>query len=260
MATWEDGPEYAPLQRPQYYADAPLPPLEQAPTVARPIDIPPTARPGFDEPAQPVAPLATLVPEPPDERDPRHPFDIVTTTLTSQSSWGSSPAPAPADGPPATTTPLGMLVPTPDPYAYPAPGTPGWFAPPPAPYGEQQQPGRVDVKQVVEAATPGLCICLALGGLVQVLAPILLVVAVFLSTRVLVAQRAVRIAFRSAAGAVAFFAVVGLVRSVFVGAPWWSFVGLWSLLSCWVMLGVLLLLVRQALTRPTAPPTTNPWG
>ena len=132
--------------------------------------------------------------------------------------------------------------------------------------GEQGRPGRVDAKRVVEAATPGLCICLAVGGLISVLSPVLLVVAVLLSTRVTVAQRAVRTAFRVAAGAVAFFAVVGLFRSVFAGDPWWSFVGLWSLLICWVMLGVLLLVVWQALTRPQPPapdqqpPSSNPWA
>lgn len=287
MATWEDGPEYAPHERPQYFADAPVPPLEQAPPVARPADGLPTARPHFDHPAAPVAPLATLVPEPPDERDPQRPFDVLTTTLTSESAWGASgsqafvatapfaaTAPAlsaaPTAGPLAVpeTTPTGQpQQPAPqDPYAYPAPGTPGWFAPPPSAYGDQPRPGRISARRLVDAATPGLCICLAVGGVIYVLSPVLLVVAVLLSTRVQVAQRAVRTAFRLAAVAVAFFAVVGLVRSVLDGDPWWSFVGLWSLLICWVMLGVLLLVVWQALVRagqpqpPIQPPTSNPWG
>ncbi|MGI3784177.1 MAG: hypothetical protein ACRYG2_25740 [Janthinobacterium lividum] len=292
MATWEDGPEYAPHERPQYFADAPVPPLEQAPPVARPADGLPATRPRFDQPSVPVAPLATLVPEPPDERDPHRPFDILTTTLTSESAWGptgSAPgtapltptqpfvpsALAPVPVPPGATGPTGELAqqaqpgpqgqegpPPQDPYAYPAPGTPSWFAPPPATYGDQQRPGRVNAKQVVEAATPGLCICLALGGLVIPLAPVLVIVAVFLSTRVRVAQRAVRIAFRSAAGAVGFFAVVGLFRSVVDGDPWWSYVRGWSAGICWIMLGVLLLVVWQALTRPNppVPPTPNPWG
>ncbi|GAA3572744.1 hypothetical protein GCM10022197_31870 [Microlunatus spumicola] len=323
MATWEDGPEYAPHERPQYFADAPVPPLDQAPPVEPLAGGPSTARPHFDQPSAPVAPLATLVPAPPDERDPHRPFDTVTSTMTSVG-WGAdapfeatapfSPSAAaqtatpaagapwpvleqpsrgadraaqaappvpgsfpPVGGPPAggpsVAGPSGGPVPQPgsqpgpqpDPYAYPTPGTPGWFAPPPAAYGDQQRPGRVDARQVVEAATPGLCICLALGGLIYVLAPILLVVAVFLSTRVKVAQRALRTAFRIAAGAVALFAVVGLFRSVFEGDPWWRFVAGWSAGICWVMLGILLLVVWQSLVRPTppappAPPTSNPWG
>ena len=59
-------------------------------------------------------------------------------------------------------------------------------------------------------------------------------------------------------------ALVGLVRSVFNGDPWWSYVGLWSLLICWVMLGVTLLVVWQGLSRPrppaATPPSSNPWG
>ena len=303
MATWEDGPEYAPLERPQYFADAPLPPLEQAPPPARPADGHPTVRPTFDQPSAAVAPLATLVPTPPDERDPARPFEVVTATLTSESGWGGASdqpfvatapfgasaavaaqparqsllAPAAPGAQPSPAGPLGPLAPTSppaavpqqDPYAFPAPGTPAWFAPPPTTYGEQGRPGRVDAKRVVEAATPGLCIVLAVGGLISVLSPIMLIVAVLLSTRVTVAQRAVRTAFRIAAAAVAFLAVVGLFRSVFEGEPWWGFVGNWSLLICWVMLGVLLLVVRQALIRPPAsqppssgqpPPSSNPWG
>ena len=279
VATWEDGPEYAPHERPQYYADAPVAPLEQAAPVAQVAAGLPRVRPRFDSPSAPVAALETLVPQPPDERDPNRPFDIVTATLTSESGWGSSTGAAFVATAPMTTTadpaaawpappsaePAGYPPPGtgaqggPDPYAYPSPGTPGWFAPPPTAYGEQRSPGRVDAKRVVEAATPGLCICLAIGGLIYVLAPVMLVVAVFLSTRVQVAQRAVRVAFRVAAGAVGFFAVVGLFRSVVDGDPWWSFVGLWSLLICWLMLGVLVLTVWRALRRPT-PPTPNPWG
>ena len=289
MATWEDGPEYAPHERPQYFADAPVAPLEQAPPVSRPADGLPTSRPHFAHPSVPVAPLATLVPEPPDERDPLRPFDLLTTMLTSESAWGptgsapgsttvaatqplalTAPAPVtPAAGAPwpvlEQPLPGSPVPPAPDPYAYPTPGSPSWFAPPPTTYGEQRQPGRVDARRLVEAATPALCICLAVGGLIYVLSPILLVVAVILSTRVTVARRAVRTAFRVAAAAVGFFAVVGLFRSVLDGDPWWSFVGHWSLFVCWVMLGVLLLVVRQALTRsrpmpPPAPPTSNPWG
>jgi hypothetical protein len=309
VATWEDGPEYAPRERPQYFADAPVAPLEQAPPVARPAVGLPVARPRFDQPAAPVAPLAELVPPPPDERDPNRPFEVVTATLTSESTFG---APA-GEGPVDPTRPLGsgwagtgtvVGVPvsrpagTPDgfrgvdgpptlpaqppqqaqgpqpgafphaaprePYApYPSPGTPEWFAPPTAAYGEQPRPGRPSARDVFEAATPGLCICLAIGGLIYPLAPVLLVVAVFLAMRVQVAQAAVRMTLRVAAGAVGFFAIVGLYRSVFIGDPWWSFLSSWSVAICWISLAVVLLVVWQALRRsgPPAPPAApGPWG
>jgi len=305
VATWEDGPEYAPRERPQYFADAPVPPLEQAPEAERPAEGLPAVRPRFDEPSAPVAPLATLVPTPPDERDPSRPFDVVTATLTSESTWGSptqplghaplGSTPSPAGAPVATPVagapwPLleappqgqpGLPVAPPQtqaapfphaaqqgqrpapaqgPYGYPEPGTPGWFAPPPTAYGDQRQPGRPTGRDVFEAATPGLCIGLAVGGLIYPLAPVMVVVAVFLSMRVQVAQAAVRMTLRVAAGAVAFFAVVGLVRSVTTGHPWWGFVSSWSVAICWVSLVVVLLVVWQALKRPGAPPPANPWG
>ena len=316
MATWEDGPEYAPRARPQYFADAPVAPLEQAPPVPGPADGMPGTRPRFEEPAAPVAPLAELVPPPRDERDPSRPFDVVTATLTGDSTFGApagsatdptqplgtgwagaaitgvpvsqpngAPAPPAVAGWPVLQAPPGPAgfpgvdgaptQPLPgtafphaaprQPYAsYPAPGTPEWFAPPPATYGEQRRPGRPSARDVFEAATPGLCICLAVGGLIYPLAPVLLVVAVFLAMRVQVAEAAVRMTLRIAAGAVGFFAVVGLYRSVMVGDSWWDFLSSWSVAICWLSLAVVLLLVWQALRRPgpAAPPPAapGPWG
>src|SRR3954452_16548730 len=112
MATWEDGPEYAPHERPQYFADAPVPPLEQAPPPTRPADGMPTTRPLFPEPDAPVAPLETLVPEPPDERDPSRPFDVVTATMTTESAWVSAPL-VPAAPLVARTAPAAPLGPVP---------------------------------------------------------------------------------------------------------------------------------------------------
>jgi hypothetical protein len=145
------------------------------------------------------------------------------------------------------------------PGGYPAPGTPAWFAPPPA-YGEQPSGGRVDAKRVIEAATPGLCICLAIGGLIYVLAPIMVVVALALSGRVRVGQPAVRYAFRAAAILVGLIAVLGLGSDAALASGWWSYVGLWSLIVCWTLLVVLLVLVWRTLSRPAAPPGRPPWG
>jgi hypothetical protein len=297
MATWEDGPEYAPRERPSSFAEPTVAPLEPVPAAAQPAANAPATRPQFGQPAAPVAPLAELVPAPADVRDPHRPFDVAASALTSDSAWGSlhwsaphpvgsGPAvpvavgptaagPAPMAGPipapqpgswsstpgwPAPEQPLQVQQPGPGtPGGYPAPGTPGWFAPPP-PYGEQPSGGRVDAKRVVEAATPGLCICLAIGGLIYVLAPIMVVVAVALSGRVSVGQPTVRYAFRAAAGLVGLIALGGLVSDAALATGWWSFVGLWSLLVCWAMLVVLLALVWRALRRPAAPPGRSPWG
>lgn len=121
MATWEDGPEYAPLERPDAFAeptvatiglDAPPPSPKAAPE--------PSERPAFSDPAQPVPPLATLVPEPPAGRDPQQPFDVVSSVMTADTSaWASahwtgretSGPPGPTAGP--VTTPV--LLPPPGP-------------------------------------------------------------------------------------------------------------------------------------------------
>jgi hypothetical protein len=292
MATWEDGPEYAPRERPSSFAEPSVAPLDQPPALPQIAAGAPAARPQFGQPAAPVAPLADLVPVPADVRDPHRPFDVAASALTSDSAWGSlhwsaphpvgsgpvvpvavgpapasAPMPAPQPGSwsstpswPAPDQPMHVQQPGPGaPGGYPAPGTPGWFAPPPG-YGEQPTRGRVDAKRVVEAATPGLCICLAIGGLIYVLAPIMVVVALALSSRVTVGQPAVRYAFRAAAGLVGLIAVGGLVSDAALASGWWGFVGLWSLVVCWTMLVVLLALVWRALSRPATPPGRSPWG
>ena len=92
MATWEDGPEYAPVERPDAFAEptaatigleAPPPSPSAAPA--------PVERPVFADPTRPVPPLATLVPEPPARRDPQQPFDVVSSVMTADTSaWASA--------------------------------------------------------------------------------------------------------------------------------------------------------------------------
>ena len=291
MATWEDGPEYAPRERPSSFAEPPVAPLDQPPAVAQPAAGAPAERPQFGQPAAPVAPLADLVPAPADVRDPQRPFDVAASALTSDSAWGSlhwsaphpvgagpvvpvavgqAPAPMTAPQPGSWSSPPSW--PAPDqpmnvqqqpgpgvPGGYPAPGTPGWFAPPPG-YGDQPSRGRVDAKRVVEAATPGLCICLAIGGLIYVLAPIMLLVALALSSRVRVGQPLIRYIFRGAVGVAALIAVVGLGSDAALASGWWHYLGWRCAALCWAMLVVLLALVWRALSRPAAPPGRTPWG
>ncbi len=229
-----------------------------------------------------MAPLVALVPAPADVRDPHQPFDVVSATMMSDSAWGSVHGNAPAA--PAAGASTGTVAgpapfeqaprwPVPDqplrtpggpasgPTGFPAPGTPNWFSPPP-PYAEpppRSGPGRA--RDVVDAATPGLCVCLVIGGLIPVLAPIMLVVGVLLSTRVKAGQRPVRLAFRGAAILLGLIAFACLFTDTAVAIGWWNLVGLWALALCWVALVVLLLLVRRALVRPNGPPPPpSPWG
>ncbi|HEV2930466.1 MAG TPA: hypothetical protein VGW74_17415, partial [Propionibacteriaceae bacterium] len=141
------------------------------------------------------------------------------------------------------------------------PGTPGWFGP--GPYGEQPPaPTQVGPKAVWDAAMPGMCICLAVGGLVYIVAPILFAIAFGLSRSVKVAKDHVRRAF--AAGA-ALLGMVGVVAALTndEGFPqWWTVVGGWSVAVCWGVLLTTLVLVYRGLRSGQQPSQTDrpPWG
>lgn len=329
MATWEDGPEYAPLARPDQFSGPDVAPLDVAPPPVQPAALASRDRPRFDQPDAPLAPLATLVPADEDRRDPSLPFDVVSSTLTSDSAWGAAhwsgqqnptgpltssypahvgqpgapgpPTPAAWDsqaepswlasqappsantsmgpspyGVPATHPSPGQLPPPGFPAGpqhaggfpagpqhaggFPAPGTPQWFGPRPA--VPTLVPAPVDAKRVSEIATPGVLIALVVGGLIYLLAPVTLVLALLLSRRIPVAQPQIRRAFWAAVGSMTFFAVVGALTNSTTFSEWWRFVGLWALLISWVMVAVVLVLVWRALrTQAWQPPGYRPpWG
>jgi hypothetical protein len=258
MATWEDGPEYAPVERPTHFADAGAGPLSIAPPVLQMAARAPKERPLFDQPPAPVAPLESLVPEPPETRDPQIPFAVASAAMTSDSAWGAlhsgPPTTPPVAAPPPAGAPLvpasgapPVPAPTPPPDSrFPAPGTPAWFGP--GPYGEQPAPPtQVSPRAVWDAAMPGLCICLAVGGLVYVLAPILYAIAFGLSGRVKVARQPVRTAFAVGAAGLGLIAVIATLTNDFGFGEWWSTVGAWSLVACWALLLTTLFLVYRAL-------------
>lgn len=290
MATWQDGPEYAPTARPDEFAEPQVAPLEEPPAAPAPAGAP-LERPRFSEPAAPVAPLETLVPVPADVRDPSLAFDVVSSTLTSGGPWGgihgahpaagpvdaspvqqggpswpgASPGPSWPNGPPAPTTsapfPGSAPFPSTSPYGpsgFPEPGTPQWFGP--GPYGEQPSRGRADARTLWAAATPALLIVLVVAILIKVLAPLLLIAAFILARRVQVGRVWVQRAFLIALGTVGTFALIGLFTGPLGIGDWWSFVGNWSR---WVSLAVLVstvLLVRHALLRgeTPSPPSQSP--
>ena len=287
MATWEDGPEYAPLERPAEFTSPAAAPLDEASPVVVGATPAPIARPQFSDPPGHVAPLSTLVPVVEDPRDPQLPFAVATTNLTSGSAWGSAhgglpspaplqPAPAqpalpatayslasPAPAVPADSWPAAAPVPggypPPAPGAFPAPGTPQWFGP--GPYGGHPPATRVDARQVLEGATPGLLIVLGVGALIFVLSPVLLAVAFSLRSRVRVAQQQVSRALGIAVGLMSFFGFVGLSRLQLGFSEWWSFVGVWSLLLCWATLVTVWVLVYRGLKNGPSTPSSypNPW-
>src|SRR5689334_17420999 len=111
MATWEDGPEYAPVERPADFAESPAPPLSQAEPYQQMARLAPKSRPQFADPSAAVAPLADLHPAVEAKRDPQQPFDVASSTMTTESAaWGathwSPPSGRPVAGAgPAVATP-----------------------------------------------------------------------------------------------------------------------------------------------------------
>ncbi|MDN5760895.1 MAG: hypothetical protein L0H41_01070 [Microlunatus sp.] len=139
MATWEDGPEYAPLERPDAFAQPPATTLETPPP---PIVTPPapTARPGFENPTVAVPELAGLVPAPPDQRDPNEPFGVVTSNMTAETSawasahWTTAQSTGRGDRPgsPATGAPHPGALPPAGAPVFPPPSGTAAFPPPTA--------------------------------------------------------------------------------------------------------------------------------
>jgi hypothetical protein len=284
MATWEDGPEYAPLTRPDAFNEPSTPPLSIAPPHEQMAALVPKERPAFDDPPEPVAPLASLVPPVEKGRDPAIPFEVVSTALTSaESAWSAAhwtqppAAPAgPVGGPmsspttaagltaapsPPPTQPLHPLSSAPGPNGFPTPGTAEWFTP--APYRQPVAPVPVNAKLVLETLTPGVAICLVIGGLVALISPIMLAVAFGLSSRIRVATSQIRGTFITALTVLGVFAALGALTEATSFGDWWSFVGIWSMVICWATLLVVVVLVYSDLKRladgdQSAP--RSPWG
>jgi multisubunit Na+/H+ antiporter MnhE subunit len=120
----------------------------------------------------------------------------------------------------------------------------------------------VTAKDVVAAATPALLIVLGLGGLIHPVAPITLLVAWALSSRVRVAPVEIRAAFALAVVILTVFGVVlGFLGIAFDFADWWDMVASVAMVLSWSMIAAVIVLARRALraARPPRPPGTT-WG
>ncbi len=114
MASWRDGPEYAPLQRPDGFEVPDLAPLDDAPQLLNFSVGAPIERPQFSPPVNAVKSLAALAPDEGEPRDPQLPFAVAASTMTAtDSAWSaahwSRPAGIPVQGSwaPPTMAPAG---------------------------------------------------------------------------------------------------------------------------------------------------------
>ncbi|MDR1214395.1 MAG: hypothetical protein LBK54_10000 [Propionibacteriaceae bacterium] len=186
MATWQDGPAYAPLQRPLAFAQpASGVSLEPPPAQPGPPPAPPQPPTAFTPPTGPVKPLDQLRAVRSDQRDPNQPFAVVEATLTSASAWGSVHSTAPGTTP--GQAPGGWVADQPwqSSYAppdatsqFPTPGTPQWFGP-----SSYQTPTKlaqpVTLNNLIQATSVPYLLTLLLGLFIPALSPACLLVATF---------------------------------------------------------------------------------
>ncbi len=253
MASWQDGPEYAPVERPVAFAAPEAAPLSH-PEPRPPSTKAPAAQPTrYDPPAEPVRPLHELAPEPGPRRDPHLAFSVVTSVMTS-GAWGSAhsatmtePAPAPTWTPEQAYT--STYAPPPPTQGFPAPGTPAWFGP-----GAEFQPVRVPLTAgtVIQGATGGLLIVMFLAGVLPLLSPVLLTVGLILTSLVRYRRTTVRNSFLAGLSLILMIGFVGLLtESDFSSA--WDLMGGWSIAVSWTLMVVTICLQYIAI-RDAEPP------
>lgn len=283
MATWRDGPEYAPHERPEAFVDPRTAPLA-APVSAPSLATAPAEEPLFTPPQQPTPDLASLIPSAGAGRDPRLAFEVISTPLTSTTppaptAWGAAHATAPPASPArtepvvtATWTPQQPIPPTGpavqgsipmppplqahapiNPASFPAPPAPPFY-PPPAPgqrYG--QAPGQVTFNQVWQAVTPGVFIALVVGAVLSWLSVLMLLMAYSLAIRVQYRRRLVRMILGGAAGLVAAVGGVTLwLDDFYLTSAWDNASGVAQVL-CWLLPFAVGLVTAVALTRGERP-------
>lgn len=270
MASWEDGPEYAPTQRPAAFESPHAAPLQVAPKEPSLADGAPPQRPtDFAQPTTPAPDLASLVPSNDVTRDATKPFEVASMTLTQEASaWGAAHSSTLDPQAPASTgfdpsrpiTTSSQRVPGVASFAPPtsapvsiapgqsAPGTsaPGAYYPPPAPSGP------VGIRAIWDGLTPGVAISLLIGGVIPPLSFVTYFVAFGFSFRVMPGARGVRTTFTVGLIVIGFGAILSIL-----GAPgfaeWWSRVGWWSLWTSWATLIVAGIMVYRGLTGGNAP-------
>ena len=188
MATWEDGPEYAPALRPDHFAE----PAGAAPA-GRTAGPPPVRRLRSSAPPSTIRRLRWHRWRPWSHRSRtpatrRLPFDVVSATLTEATSAWSATHWSPPAGPPLLDGSLPLAAGTcrrprrgrrsgPSVAHSPARSRrrarPQWFQPAPPPYAPTDT-GPERTRRIAQALTLGVIICLAVGGIVWPLAPITL--------------------------------------------------------------------------------------
>ena len=257
MATWRDGPRYAPTDRPVgFAAPAQAVSLEPAEQATRATTTLPAAAPNDYQQPTTTVPLAQIVPIPQDVRDPRQPFATISSAMTSGASAvsGTSGATA-ASGDPAAAaaSPVSQAIQR-TPYqpiqvSHTGAGLADLWAPPPPPKPTVTRPA--PLSECWAAGYPPLLISLIVSAVIAPtgnLLPLFYLVAVpwLMVPRVRHRVRQLKQASWIIVGILlglwltAFF-LDSTFYNVDLGLP------LWTCLGCAALLVVDLLLQRQAI-------------
>lgn len=267
MASWTDGAEYAPTERPDGFATPRTAPLDQAPVVAHPARNLPIDKPETFQANPALAPLSAHgIPTGP-TRDPKQSFATVSTVMTT-SAWGSTHSstttldkPFDPHAPIATGDPDQALATLPPPTGAPV-VEPQWAAPAPqampaggpAQVNAMGQPlngaGRALAmgRFVIDQLTIPLVICLALGAVIPQVAFVMLVLAAPLAARIPRIGQRLRLVVGVAAPIALLLAFVWNVHEDVLAS-----LGTWSRLGALAALGYGIYLVWPRPHQPGPP-------
>jgi hypothetical protein len=200
MASWTDGPEYAPSVRPAAFVAPVAEALASPPPPTGPTEAPPNSEPTFVPPQDPAPDLRELVPSSAPGRNPNLPFESMTTPITAVEPVVERQPDQPFNAPGPTLT--GYLPVQPvvqpntqiNPMPFPAPGTTQWFAPPP---GQPviAAPSSVDLGQIWRATTNWVMVPLLAAMFIPPISPVALLVAWLSTVQIRYRRTAVRRAY-----------------------------------------------------------------
>lgn len=269
MATWRDGPEYAPTERPAAFVIPPVPPLEEPPAtmVAVVPEAPADTEPGFTPPADPQPDLAALVPTGAPGRNPNVPFEVSAAAVTA-GAWSPAagdtvrPPTEPFTAPGPSLTGYLPVQPALQPHAqvnpatFPTPNTPQWFAPPPQTRVPAPPPS-VTIGQIWHATTPGVVIPLLIGMVFSYLSILMLAISFALSARISYRRAAVRRAFYIALGLIGLNGLGAMLGNVYSSGVLFDALSQAAQLACIILPFVLGLIVGAALRAGERPDRTG---
>lgn len=238
MATWTDGPEYAPSQRPTAFV-APTAEALASPPEPRLIEPElPTIEPSFSPPTQPTPDLRELVPSAAPGRNPNLPFESMTTPIAAGPTAPAQRAPEePFNAPGPSLTGYQAVEPVVEPSAqlnplpFSTPGSPQWAAP--SPDQLVRNPNGVSFAQIWQATTGWVLIPLIIGMFIVPIAPVALLVAGLSTTQIKYRRVAVRRAYVIALILISGISFVSVLNDQTLSI--WDPLSFTSLISCWLL-------------------------